>query len=483
MRYTWLQRFAKVLAARNKGSYGRYERPFFPAKAVSVISVAVLLFGLIVLLRGCPQAPKNHQTKQVQAPTAIVKQLAPAIIHTIEVAMLDNIKANGFDDNPNVNGGKGGLFINWRYGTNPLQTNVNGTGAPDDASANLRHDPLTDIRYMHNLWSYKHQNPTDTRYDGEIARYTPIIKYEFDHARNERGWLFDEFMAVYNLSHDAFYKDTAYSLAEGYAGTFDPKVGSIYKKNASHSDGSYRVDNVLEAGCALVQASVIFNQPVWMQEGMSTIKFVYAHAYVAQYHTFASQMDHVLLPDGSVNPNQTFFVGTTKNYAVSGRQMQMGAVAQIAISLLDAYKLTHNRDFLSKATDLLDAYALPTNPLGMWDTQHGGYYFSVKFEGPSPADPGQFIISKAHKEVGRQIIMLQAFHIANQLTSGRYRETEDQLQSLAINKAYYAPGHGVLYDVNANWSLRRLRNGTYEDMVTTEAMGAEMESLFSLSES
>jgi hypothetical protein len=78
--------------------------------------------------------------------------------------------------------------------------------------------------------------------------------------------------------------------------------------------------------------------------------------------------------------------------------------------------------------------------------------------------------------------MLQAFHIANKLTDGRYQETENQLQSLAVNKVYYAPGHGVLYDVNSDWSLRELPNGTYEDMVTTEAMGAELESLFSLSE-
>jgi len=51
-----------------------------------------------------------------------------------------------------------------------------------------------------------------------------------------------------------------------------------------------------------------------------------------------------------------------------------------------------------------------------------------------------------------------------------------------VSKVYYAPGHGVLYDVNADWSLRKLPNRTYEDMVTTEAMGAELESLFSLSE-
>jgi len=453
----------------------RYSRLYF-------IPLGLLLLSLILLVRGCSQPLKNHQTKRATAPASTVGHRTPAVIHNIETSILDNIKANGFDGDPSINNGMGGLFINWRYGTNPLQTNVNGTGEPDDASANPRHDLLTDIRYIHNLWSYKHENPADTRYDSEIARYTPIIKAEFAHHENERGWLFDEFMAVYNLSNDGFYKDTAYSLASGYAHAFDPAVGSIYKKNSGHSNGSYRVDNVLEAGCALVQASVLFNKPEWMQKGVSTINFIYAHAYVESYHTFASQMDNVLQPDGSVNPNQTFFSGTTKNYTVSGRNIQMGAVAQIAISLLDAYKVTHNQDLLNKATDLLDSYALPANPLGMWDTKNGGYYFSVNFLGTSPTNPGRLSLNKAHKEVGRQIIMLQAFHIANELAGGKYKETEDQLQSLAVNKIYYAPGHGVLYDVNSDWSLRKLPNGTYEDMVTTEAMGAELESLFSLNE-
>jgi len=441
-----------------------------------------LLLCLIMLVSGCSQPLQNHQTEQAKAQATAGQQSTPASIHAIEVSILDNIKANGFDSHPSINHGLGGLFINWRYGTYPLETNVNGTGEPDSSSAKPRHDPLTDIRYIHNLWSYKHQNPSDTRYDSEIARYTPIIKAEFAHAHNDRGWLFDEFMAVYNLSNDAFYKDTAYSLARGYANAFDPRVGGIYKKSSSHPNGLYRVFDVLQAGCALVQASVLFNKPEWIQKGMSTINFVYAYAYVASYHTFASQMDNVLLPDGSVNPRQTFFSATTQNDTISGQNIQIGPIAQIAISLLDAYKVTHNQDLLNKATDLLDAYALPTNPLGMWDTTNEGYYFSVKLKGASPANPEGITLNKVHKEAGRQIIMLQAFHMANQLTNRKYTSTEDQLQSLAVNKVYYAPGHGVLYDVNADWSLRKLQNGTYENMVTTEAMGAELESLFSLSE-
>lgn len=459
-----------------------------------------LLLSLIMLMSNCSKPPQNNTAQQATARAITGQQslsttaTSPAIIATgqqptssaisnIEVSVLDNLKANGFDSNPNINNGLGGLLINWRYGTNPLQINVNGTGEPDDASINPpRHDPLTEIRYIHNLWSYKHEKPSDTHYDSEIARYTPVIKAEFTDSHNERGWLFDEFIAVYNLSNDAFYKKTAYSLASSYANAFNPTIGSIYKKNSSHPNGTYRIEDALEAGCALVQASVLFNKPEWMQKGMSTINFVYAHGYVVQYHTFASQMDNVLLPDGSVNPHQTFLSGTTNNAVVSGANIQIGPVAQIAISLLDAYKVTHNQDFLNKATGLLDSYTLPTNSLGMWDTTNGGYYFSVNFKGSSPADVTGFTLNKAHKETGRQIIMLQAFHMANQLTGGKYKSTEDQLLSLAMNKVYYTPGHGVLYEVNSDWSLRKFHNGTYDNMVTTEAMGAELESLFSLSQ-
>jgi hypothetical protein len=91
----------------------------------------------------------------------------------------------------------GGLWVNWRYGTRPLQTNVNGTGEPDDTNVSPpRHDELTDLRYIHNLWSYKRQNPADTSFNREIARYTPIIKREFAHSHNERGWLYDEASAL-----------------------------------------------------------------------------------------------------------------------------------------------------------------------------------------------------------------------------------------------------------------------------------------------
>jgi hypothetical protein len=59
---------------------------------------------------------------------------------------------------------------------------------------------------------------------------------------------------------------------------------------------------------------------------------------------------------------------------------------------------------------------------------------------------------------------------------------QDALFQLAIGKAYYAPGHGVLFEETADWQPLKLKNGELEDWVTTEAMGIALEGLLSVSE-
>ncbi|HLZ64212.1 MAG TPA: hypothetical protein VKR06_45365 [Ktedonosporobacter sp.] len=396
--------------------------------------------------------------------------------------ILNNIKQNGFNSDSNINNGMGGLYINWRYGTNPLETDVNGSGQTDAATgATLRHDPLTEARYIHNLWLYKSQHPNDSSFDSEIARYTPIIKQEFAGTHSEDGWLYDLFAETYQLSHDSFYQDTAKSLAQGYAKAFKPQIGSIVKINSTSPEGTYRADLVLESGCALVQAGTQFNNPQWTQDGMSIINFVYTHAYLSQYHTFPNQLSQVVLPDHTASPQETFYTGqTAKNGNVVGGQVRMGALSQIVISLLDTYKTTNNQDFLNKATDLLDPFALPANTFGMWDTQKGGYYSSLQFTGQSPTQPGDTKVVKTTKEAGRQADMLLAFHLANKATNGRYKDMEQQMLNVSLNNIYIPSIHGSTYIVNADWSFQKFKNGQLNNMVTTEAMGAELEALLGL---
>jgi hypothetical protein len=459
--------------------------------AMGVTTILVLSW----LLAGCgtpnrpPSPTPTKSVAPISTPTArptLTATTTPVSheVFTVELAILDNIKAYGFNPNPAINGGLGGLFINWRYGSRPLQTNVNGSGKTDESSgADVRHDDLTELRYLHNLWLYKVMNPGDTSFDGELKRYTAIVKNEFADADNERGWIYDIFMDIYDLSHDTFYKDSALSLAKNYAKDYDPQLGTIYKKNSTTNMlGSYRVDNVLESGCALLQAGTLTRNADWIQKGKNILKFLYAHAYIARYHTFPAQIGPVVQLNGQLNPEQSFYTGVSNhNYSVDGSLLRMGNISQIIISLLDTYKVTHQQDYLNKAIDLLDPLSLPGNTLGMWDNTHGGYFYGLKFSGSSPSQPGTATVDTERKEAGRQAIMLQAYHLANQLTNNRYKEME-ALMLNAVLKHIYAPSiRGVTYVVNADWSFQRFKNGTYNNMVTTEAMGAELESLFSLS--
>jgi hypothetical protein len=466
--------------------------PILPGKRVKInirvfliIITAILLLILLVARCSWFNSPNNppRQGHNQLTPTPTLSPITNPLIYNVEVDILNNFKAYGYNSDPNINNGLGGLFVNWRYGTNPLQTNVNGSGETDDASGQpLRHDPLTDLRYMHNLWLYKSQHPGDSRFENEIVRYTPIIKEEFAMAHDDRGWVYDIFADLFALSQDNFYQDAMVSMAQNYAHSFNSQIGSIYNKYKKGNDGlgTYRVDNVLEAGCALVQAGTQFNNDNWIQDGLSTVKFVYDHAYIPQYHTFASQMSEVLQSDGTANPNELFFVGdsSSQNYTIHGNELRMGNISQMIISLLDTYQITHNQDFLHKATDLLDPLSLPNNALGLWDTNKGGYFYSIMFQGPSPTNPGSIHVDQKRKEAGRQAIMLQAFHIANKFTNNRYKDMEDRMLDVTIRHIYNPALHGVPYLVNADWSARKFDNGTLNDMDTTEAMGATLEALF-----
>lgn len=443
-------------------------------RILGLLLLVLLIVALPLLYLFFSQKQQTiHQATPTPNPVSSVSGPVSSTVKRVEIAILDNIKQNGF------NSQAPGLWVNWRYGTDPLQTNINGSGkvgGPDSG-----HDPLTDIRYLHNLWLYTSQNPKDTRYESEIAKYTSIVKAEFAGTTDQRGWLFDEeFLDLYNLSHDTFYRDTAIGMAVGYAKAINPSVGIIYKKNDLHPQGYYRPSDDLEAACALIQAGTLFNHPSWVQQGQTMLNFLYAHAYIPTYHTFADQMDQVLTQSGTVNLSEAFYGGTFRNYTVRGNIMRIGSISQMVISLLHTYQITHNQDFLTKAEDLLAPLSLPENSLGMWDSSNLGYFASVVFSGATPQQPGSITVARGKKEAGRQILMLWAFHLANRFTHNKYQEMENQMLTIALNKAYYAPGHGVVYEIRPDWTLLMFPNHTPENAVTTEAMGIELEGLFSL---
>lgn len=395
------------------------------------------------------------------------------------LSVLENIEANGYNADPSLNGGLGGLYLNWRYGTHPLQTDFNGSGETDAASgASQRHDRLTDLRYLHVLLLYRHLHAGDTRFDGEIARYTAIVKAEFAGARDERGWLYDELVDLYRLSGDAFFRDTARGLADYYATSlYHPASGAVYKVSADQPNGYYRVDLALEVGAALVQAGTTFARPDWVADGKRVIAFVYAHAYVPAYHAFMEQMSDVLAADGSPNAVETIERGLYGHTHIEGGGVRMGEVAQIILSLLHAYMTTHDHTYLDDATGLIDPLTAHDNTLGLWDSANLGYFAAAVFPGTDVEHAGTPKVQTTVKESGRQFQMLEVFRVANLLTNNRYQDMQDALEQVAAQRAYFAPGHGYLYQMTSDWRVVTLKNGQPQDWVTTEAMGIALEGL------
>jgi len=468
----------------------RSTNPFLKSRKIifSGLLVALIMIVLIVLIvRSVPSLLQSSTNSRPEGSTNSTPGISAASVKDVETSILDNFQQDGFDSNPIINKGLGGLWINWRYGTQPLQVNFNGAGSSVEANiaANSQtrpsHDPFTDLRYLHNLWLYKSQNPSDTRYDSDITKFTSIVKLEFANTHDIRAWLYDEeFMDLYHLSQDNFYKAQALNLVTSYSKAIDPKVGIMYEKNTAHPQGFYRVDLVLESGLDLIQAGTQFANQTWVQQGKRIVDFVFTHAYIPQYHTFASVMDQVLLSDGSINPSELFYIDRFRNYIIQGNSMKMDSISQIIISLLHTYQVTHIQDFLYKAEDLLNPYSLPENSLGMWDTTQLGYFASVNFRGTSPLQPGSKKVATGKKEAGRQIGMLWAFHLVDQFTNNKYQNMESLMLTVALTKAYCASCHGLFYEVYANWTPLNFPDGSQADVVTTEAMGIELESLFSL---
>jgi len=389
-------------------------------------------------------------------------------VHDRIVEMLQNFHENG------LNSDGTGLWINWRYGSHPTQVNLNGTGEPDRPGVN-RHDVLTDLRYLHNLLLYKHVYPGDAQFDGDLARFEKIVKQEFANTRNERGWLYDELIDMYRISHDEFFRETARGLARNYAtGMYRDPPGIYYKSNEKRPDGYYRVDLVLEIGCALVQAGAEFHEPSWDEKGRRMVEYVYNHAYIARYRAFLTQMEDVAAQ------NQKILRDRTAKTAAEGGSVRLGGMGQIVTSLLHAYVAAKNKLFLDRALEILDSFSAGHNDLGLWDAKNLGCFASVVFPGPDFQHAGEPRLNSAKKESGRQLHILQAYRLANRLADNRYAAMEEQLRRMALEKAWYAAGHGYLYEQKADWSLVTMKNGKAEDWVTAEAMGIAMLALFSI---
>jgi hypothetical protein len=399
-----------------------------------------------------------------------------AAIRSVIDDVLTNIRQNGHNPDPSINDGLGGLWINWRTGSNPLQTNLSSSGVAgtknDDDGA--RHDELTDLRYLHNLWAYRSVYPDGLDVQGEIDRYTKIVAKGFASGRNERGWVYDLVNDLHRLSKEPFYEQLARRLATYYVNElFKPQLGSVCKIKKDRPRGSYRVDHAMCIGCALVQAGVTFGNDDWSQHGRQIIEFLYEQAYLPAYRTFPSELDHVLTEDGRPNQNARFF----RPKGTEGGSAKPPALGQMALSLLHAHEATGEQQLLDRATDLLVPLTAADNSLGLWDAEYGGYFDKAVFSGTHVREPGAIRVDTGDKEGSRQLHLFEAFCVANRQTQGRFQEMEDRLLDITLHKAYCPEQHGFVYLMDADWSLLTLKDGSKRDWVTTEAMGIAVQAL------
>ncbi len=423
-------------------------------------------------------------TDGVTLPTITPTLMDATLPDRLAREMLENIMANGYDGHSEINNGYGGLYVNWRYGTNPLMVNFNGTGVPDayplppyalGNSLDIRHDRLTDVRYLQNLYRYKARWPNDHMFDSEITRYTTIIQQDFSTGYSEqRGWVYDVFWEIWIASGNTWFQSACSSLATYYSSLVQSN-GMIYTINTTYPYGYYNTGYVLEEACALIHAGSAFTNSTWTTQGYGVLNFMWTHALMSQ-GVFTAKMINVLETDGiTTNPDEAF-----GDSGSGGNQIKTDYTAQMIISLLHAYAQTSDSTLLAKAQTLLAPLDPITNPLGWWDATNQGYVYYLYTSG-SYLSPGPLAISNSKKEAGRQIQMLDAYVLANQYTNNQYLQQQQSLLYVTCSLAYYPAGHGVMYEMATNWSLwpNIGSSSGYEDWITTESMGIALNGLLS----
>lgn len=260
--------------------------------------------------------------------------------------LLRNMRDNGYNHCP---GPANGMYVNWRYGTVPLQVNFTSAGTTDPSPCD-RHDRLTDLRFLHNLLHYRRLFPADREFDSTIAQYTAIVKADFADGADDRGWAYFEFAQMAKLSPDPFFASTAAGLIRNWLGG-QPVAD--------------RGDWAVEQAAAMIYHGRLHHDDALVRTGFSRLAIAYRTYYNAQYHMILSQ-----------------------------GQVKSGEVGQEIEDLTWA-------GLPGAAHDLLNGIQS-----AMWDHQHGGYIFKVDFRTTPPT------FDATTKETGRQAEMLDAALVA-----------------------------------------------------------------------
>jgi hypothetical protein len=356
----------------------------------------------------------------------------------------------------------GGLYINWKGtwsgapATAPANTDIQESGLTDRQAGSVpRHDPLTDLTYLVNLYAYQAINPGDREFAPDVARMEPIVAQEYANAGYYRCWVYFQLRDLGELQPaqgwDAMAARFAASVYQHY---YDFRAGTITDQRHG---GVYRADYAAECGAMLIDAGQRAHVTAWVNAGNSTLAHLMQRALNPETHLFPLQMQ----------------LGPDQDTAVQAR-LTIGEEAQLLNSFLDAYDLTGNTHYLDAVVQAVNSLYSPA--IGMWDQINGGFFFSVNADGQS--------LNGSYKETRQAWMLPLLAHLARIEGGGAWAGREQEMLTVVRDKLWQPGIRGYPYRESVSYAIYQSHNGpgrthVTEDWVTSEAMGIAGESLSS----
>ncbi len=320
----------------------------------------------------------------------------------------------------------GGVFVNWRAAWNGRsaagpETNVATSGVSDaDAGINGRHDPLADLIILRDIDGYLATGARDDSVVQLECQLRPIVAGEFNAYGVDRGWIYDQLIALSELDNGGPWLSAAQHYADRLSrGYIDPATGA--ERDPKTAD--YRSDYAAETAAALVDAGRRFGRPDWVAQGSRAARYLVTHAADAGTGLYAGELH--------VN-------ATAPHDDVVDPLVKVGAQGQLLDSLLSVYDETQDvvlLDAVQRAVAALD------NPsLGVADDHFGGYYYGLNADGTG--------VRTAYKET-RQAWMLPLLQRLEHDSPDESARAE-QFAAFVRDGLFRPTGAGYVYRVAAD---------------------------------
>jgi hypothetical protein len=427
--------------------------------ALAAITVIVTVTVVLVIVRGQGPSPTSLPTytppPSTSGPTASPTAGGGPVDTARRLAdILDDMHGHAFNPGaPPTKGSdlSGGLFINWRgtwdgdLTTASDNTNIQTSGMSDDQTgATPRHDPVVDLMYLRNLRAYMHDFPSDHSFDADASRMEPIVKAEFAHYTYYRSWIYFQMRDLERFEPGHGWDRMAHSFADAVDHNFyNAGAGTVIDR----SHNNYRTDFAAESAAVFADAGARYGEPQLTAAARSTTQHLLAEAQNPTTHLYPLQMGY--------SPG-----GDTLQQA----QIKVGAEAQLLDSLLTVYDHLRDPRILTAVGQSVDELYSPQ--LGLWDSQHGGFYFSVDADGRG--------LQTAYKE-SRQAWVLDLLRHLDQDAGGQAQRIS-AMTSVVADSLYQKGLDGYVYRVTPTFAVLHTGNGpdhtgVDEDFVTSEAMG------------